>query len=311
VRKLLALLALLALLPAAAAAVPVAARTPSGFEVQLAPTSITVGDPVAVSARLRLARLPGSEISATLANVGATWGKATVLDAPRLEREGDGAELVWTFRITAFEPGRIELPPLEARLDLDPPRSERSAAPPALDVRSVLPEHGGDLALAPPAPPRPLPLPPSFWVLAAGLGAALAASALLLARRPAARLAEAVPRLPPLAELDQALAGLDADGPEAGHRLLSTALRRYLGRRCGFPALESTTTEVARRLAARGLDSELPRRARRLLVACDGVKFARRAASASELATRREEAAELAREIETALAPTAPPESRP
>lgn len=307
-RRALAALALaLASQPGAAAPPPAPAR----FEVRLEPASITVGDPVTVTARLRAPGLPHREAPVALANVGATWGKAVVLEPPRLERVEDasGRQLVWTFRITAFETGRLELPAVEARFDLDPPRSERSQGPLALEVRSVLDAKRGDLAPAPPAPPRPLPLPAAFWALLGGLAAAVAVAAIALARRPLTGLSPALHLPPPLAELESALAALSGAEPLADHRRLSSAVRRFLGRRCGFPALESTTTEVARRLAARGVDPELARRARRLLAGCDGVKFARRTATAGELLGRRDEAVALARAVEAAFNPPAPPEA--
>lgn len=307
-KALLAALALLSYSPALAAA---ALPAPPRFEVGLDRDSITVGDPVTVTARLLAPGAPLADAPVTLANVGDSWGRAAVLEPPRLERVGaPGArQLVWTFRITAFAPGRIDLPPLEARFDLDPPRSERAAEPLALEVRSVLAAEGDDLKPAPPAPPRPLPLPAAFWAAAAALALALAAAALALARRRAAAATAAMPAPPPLAELEAALATLAGEEMVAGHRRLSSALRRYLGRRLAFPALEWTTTEIARRLGASGLDPALPLRVRRLLAACDGVKFARRPAAPAELEARRDEAGALARELESALAPPAPPGS--
>jgi hypothetical protein len=91
---------------------------------------------------------------------------------------------------------------------------------------------------------------------------------------------------------------------------VSRALRRYLGRALAFPALESTTAEIARRLRRRGaVDPGVAGRIRRLLGECDGVKFARRATDADELRARRDDALAIARELDVALAPAAPPEA--
>ncbi|MGH9380028.1 MAG: hypothetical protein ACRD2Z_05400, partial [Thermoanaerobaculia bacterium] len=65
------------------------------------------------------------------------------------------------------------------------------------------------------------------------------------------------------------------------HAGLSWAMRRFLGRSVGFPALESTTREVRRRLAGFHLPTETVRAAGELLTECDGVKFARRAPRAA------------------------------
>jgi hypothetical protein len=87
---------------------------------------------------------------------------------------------------------------------------------------------------------------------------------------------------------------LDLSGCEhlllAVHTGLSQALRRYLGRTFGFPAPESTTSEIQRRLVARGWPSAQVRAMVELLRACDLVKFARAyagSASASDGAAGR------------------------
>lgn len=298
--------------PASAPATPVPtpAPAPPRFEVTLDETSITVGDPVTVTARLRLP-VADARVPAEIVGVDSKWGEAEVLAPARLEpgRGADG-ERVWTLRVTAFRPGRIELPPLEVRLESDPPRTLRAPSPLALEIVSVLPPGAaGELSAEPPAPPRPLPFPARLgWTLGA-LAAALAATAFALARG-GRRATAATPAPPPIEELERALAALASAEPAAGHALLSTSLRRYLGRRLGFPALESTTTEVARRLAGTELDPELPRRTRRLLGDCDAVKFALRRSSGAELSTRHDEALALAREVETALASPAPEAAR-
>src|SRR6202035_5249416 len=102
----------------------------------------------------------------------------------------------------------------------------------------------------PEAPLRPLPLGSRFWWTAAALAACSAAAGLLLWRR-SRRTAEAAaaPLLPP---------------PPA-----PLALRGYLGRALDFPAAESTTSEINRRLLARRLPAPLVRRAIELLRGCD------------------------------------------
>lgn len=289
-----------------AASVPGAAGAVAPLEVRLTPGSITVGDRVEVTVELPLR--PGDGPAELLVPT-PRWGPAEVLEPARLVEAGapGGPPRTWRLVVTAFETGTLELPPLAARLGADPGEIVRAAGPATLEVASVLPAGEASPPPAPPVPPRPLPLPAAFWWSAGILGAALAASALALGRRTVAARGAGVAALSARAELERELAALGGAEPEADLARLSLALRRFLGHTCGFPAAESTTTEVARRLAGRGLDAALTRPVRALLAECDGVKFARRPASAATVVARRERALELAAGIEHALAP--PPEA--
>ncbi len=270
-------------------------------------TSITVGDPVEVTATLTL---PGGDAgrAATLAGLDPRWGRAELLDAETLvRRTATGRpERAWRFRITAFETGRLELPPLEVRIEGDPPRAVHSGEGLTLEVRSVLPEGDAEVAPMPPAPPHELDLPAAFGWTVAALLAAIALAAWAATRRAAAFPAPPATTVAAGVELELALAALAGAEPRVGHTALSRALRRFLGRTLDFHAVESTTVEVARALAGRGVDPALARRTRRLLVDCDGVKFARRPTTSSDLETRRAEALSLAHEVEAALAPPPP-----
>jgi hypothetical protein len=91
--------------------------------------------------------------------------------------------------------------------------------------------------------------------------------------------------------------------------VLSLALRRYLGRAFGFPAAESTTSEVRRALRGRRVPAAVEARADELLRACDRVKFAREPVPRSTLEARVEAAREIAGEVGAHLAPPSPPPS--
>ena len=284
------------------------AAPPPHLTVELVPRQITVGDPVTATLRLEL---PAADAGRPVdfPQLGDHWGDAVVLSPPTESappRHGSdaaptGGTRSWVLRLTAYRTGKVALPPLRVELAGDPPVALTTPHGLALEVRSVLSGQADDQRPAPPAPPRPLPVPVAFWWTAAGFAAAIALAAALVARRRAGPATAVAPRSP-IAELERALAELGADAVVA-HAGLSLALRRYLGRRLGFPAAESTTTEIARGLGSRGLETAIPRRTRRLLGACDGVKFARHAATADELAERRDEAHAIAREVESALAP--------
>ncbi len=296
--------------PATAAAAPRVA-------VELEPGILAVGDPVTATLSLTLSAAEAAR-EATFPDWSKGWGEAEVLQAGPVERTSatDGTHLVQRLRLTAWKSGQTALPPVEVRLSGEP--ALRVTTPPdlALEVRSVIPPDDKELKPAPPSPPRALAVPRSFW-WALAVGGTLAAVAALLAwkRRPGVD-PLAAPELSPLAELERALGLLAAEPPAGAFAHLSQALRRYLGRRLGFRALESTTTEVQRRLAALRLDPALVQRSIRVLRLSDQIKFARRPAESAEAAARIAETREIAATVETHLAPleeaaaSAPPEDR-
>jgi len=324
-------LAVLLGLPAHGAAV----RPAVGVEV--APGPHTVGDRIEV---VLTVAVPGaSDARPRFPAWGETWGEAEVLEAGPPQRveaaeAGDGRETLWrqTLVLAAFRPGRVELPPREIavpptsedaapqrRESVLPPRGEtvRLSTPAdlALEIASVLPAaegaEGEEAEIPPPrppAPPQPLSAGAAFWwTLAASLALLAALAWLAAVRRRAAGDAAAAPALPPLAELDRALAAARAAGsPAAGLAGVSLALRRFLGRTLGFPAAESTTSEVQRQLLARHLPTGLPRRTVELLRACDLVKFARQPAPDGAVDRWAGEAARIGREVDLHLHPPEP-----
>jgi hypothetical protein len=146
-------------------------------------------------------------------------------------------------------------------------------------------------------------VPRQVWYTLAGALALAAFAGVLAYRRRYGSDPLAAPSLPPFAELARALDLLAGRSPDDAFRALSRALRRYLGRVFSFHALESTTTEVQRRLAERGVARELVQRSATTLRLADQVKFARRPARPDEAAERIAEARALAEAFERALAP--------
>ncbi len=222
----------------------------------------------------------------------------------------EGGIAVYTQRLVlaAFRPGKVELPPAAIAVPLAGGTVQAwTPAGLALAVRSVLPAGAAarDLQARPPAPLRPLPLGAPFFYALTVLGAVAAAGIWLLWRRERRRRAAAgalAGTAPPLAPLPELLAALDRlagePSPVALHTGISQALRRYLGRTVGFPAPESTTTEIQRRLLARGWPSAQVRPAVELLRACDLVKFARQEAPAERARERLAAARRLGEQIE-------------
>ncbi len=221
--------------------------------------------------------------------------------------------------LAAFRPGSVPLPPREILVPTAEGRSLRLTTPPdlALEVLSVLPEtgeggagDGGDEAPVPePMEAKSmvaLPVGAAFWWTAAAFTLALLAAGLLYHRRRAAEATGGATRseMPPAAELHRALADArQADSPQQGLAGVSRALRRYLGRRLAFPAVESTTTEVRRHLRRAATPPGMAARCGEILAACDLVKFARRPAVHGDVRRWAEAAAEVADGLEDHLRP--------
>ncbi len=298
---------LLGLLLAVRAATAQEVPLRSEIAVTLEPASITVGDPVTATLSIELPAAAAR--AARFPDWTRGWGEAEVLEAGAVERRPSpsGELLVQKLRLTAFRTGEIPLPPVSLRWD---GREDAAAATPAglrLEVRSVLPAEAEALAPLPAEPPRALPVPSAaLWAI--GLLAAAVLAAAWAARRSGGREAgsAAAADLAPLPELVAALAALPLEDLVAGHRALSVAVRRFLGRTLGFPAVESTTREIERQLASRRLDPTWIQRGVRLLREADQVKFARRGTSSEELERRGAEALALATAIEAHLRPPEP-----
>ncbi len=331
------LLALLAL-PAAASAAPPAVETQSPAAGAQSPAAgaglprlavsfdrhtLTVGDRVQTTLALTAdpAALAGEP---RFPEWGKAWGTAEILRVSPVERRAIGPHRVeyhQTLVLTAFQPGPVPLPPRKVAVPgAGATRELETPGDLALTVESVLPPAGGKGVKGsgqgsaqaipkpkPPAPPRALPLGRAFWWTLAAMGlAAVGALALAVTRtRSSSRSPESSrPALPPAQELAASLAKVAREPSlERAHVALSAALRRYLGRSFGFPALESTTSEIRRELRGRRAPEPVAARSTEILGACDRVKFAREPSARTALEARLEAAREIADRLEAYLAP--------
>lgn len=287
--------------------VPVLAQ-PSPVSVQLAPNGPTVGDPVEATITLEV---PADLVAdPRFPAWGKTWGEADIVKADEPVRI---SSTVWAQKLTlaAFKTGSVPLPPVQIAV---PKRTGtvRLSTPDglAIAVRSVIPQGEKDPKPKPAAAMRPLPLGERFWWTVAGLSSFCLLGAWLVwlqNRRMSPQAAK--PVLAPFEELAAELDGLRAEpSMVAVHTRLSFALRRYLGRRLPFPAVESTTSDIQRQLLVRRMPGPLVRQTVELLRACDFVKFARQEVGETQARERAETARRLAGEFEAQLAPpVAPP----
>lgn len=284
---------------------------PSPVSVQLAPPGPTVGDPVTATITL--------EVPADLVNPAdtprfpvwsKTWGEAEIVQVDEPVRI---SSTVWAQKLTlaAFKTGSVPLPPVQIAV---PKRTGtvRVSTPAglAIAVSSVIPQSEKNPKPKPAAALRPLPLGERFWWTVAVLSALCLLGAWLIwlqNRRMAPQSAK--PVLGPFEELAAEIDGLRAEPSMlAVHTRLSFALRRYLGRRLPFPAVESTTSDIQRQLLSRRMPGPLVRQTVELLRACDLVKFARQEVGETQARERAETARRLAGEFEAQLAPPVTPE---
>jgi hypothetical protein len=244
-----------------------------------------------------------------------TWGEAEIVSQGAPEKAaGPPGEAVWRQRIVvaAFRPGRVPLPPVEVALPYrDRTVQARTSPGLAFEVRSVIPADQKEPKPKPPAPPLRLPVGNLFMWVVAGLACACALLAYLLFRR-RKEVAGQVPAAIALPAFEELLGELDRLGADPAipavqvHTRISQALRRYFGRSLSFPAMESTTTEIQRRLLGRRIPSTLVRRTVELLRACDLVKFARQEVAPERVQERIDTARDLAREYERQIHPPEP-----
>lgn len=293
-------------------ALPAAAQTAPKVEVSLAPQGqLTVGDQVEAVLTLRadpstLAGEPRFPVW------GPSWGDAEVLGKSEPEKVEEGGATLWRQRLTlaAFRTGRVDLPPVEIAVPLRDSTVQVRTPAAALTVRSILPAGEESPQPKPPAALRQLPIGAPFWWTLAASGLVLALLAWMLWRRQRAEGLEEEPARPALPPFDELLGELDRIAGEPSvvrlHTRLSLALRAYLGRSFGFPAAESTTSEVHRSLLARRMPGPLVRQHVELLRGCDLVKFARQDVGEERARERLAAARQLARETETWARPVEP-----
>ncbi len=249
------------------------------IQVELLPTEITAGD--RVTATLRLIWPAGApDTDARFPAWQDTWGDAEILGTSSVARErSSGGDLVFTqtVELTAFEVGETKLPAMQLALPLGEQTLEVDTPDDlVLVVRSVLPETEEEPALLPPAAPERQPLGRPFLWTSGLLGLACLLAFMQVARKKMLQPEFGLPRrpkLPPLDELRVSLSRIDVEKSAKAHTALSLALRAFVGRTTGVPAVERTTTEILRLLRDSHLEPEWSRRLVTLLRRCDEAKF--------------------------------------
>lgn len=278
---------------------PPAARV----EVLLEPTEVTVGDPVRATLSVDL---PAAAAPPRFPTWGNSWGDAEIASVSEPIRRvlPQGTRWQQQIDLRLFQPGETTLPAPDIRLPGGAAPLPIATDRLRLHVRSVLPEGVEDPEPLPPVAAVPLPVGRRFWATAATAAAVLALLLAVLIRRGRGVQSERpTPSVPPIERFRSDLEVVLANRGEPAWTALSVSVRRYLGARLAFPALESTTTEVRRRLSAAN-DPAIAGESRRvsgLLSSADGVRFARREVTEQDLQSAVELARTTIESIETAL----------
>jgi hypothetical protein len=279
VRAALACAAALAAVAAAAPRVAAAREVPVGM-VEVPPRTYTVGSRIPVKLSVEVDEGSKVDWSRLAWNPGPVELRSA--EPPRRERlpHGRARETV-AATLASFELGGLVL--RGPQVHVSGPDSGLLQLPSAVVVvRSVLApsDKGRDIRDIKTAVPWRRPLPKWAWVaLIALVALAVVALAAWLVRLWLRRRREAEARLPAHVRALRDLALLRAtDWLRTGrvkdyHVRLTEVLRRYVGERCGFAALDLTTGELLDRL-----ETALPDEhgvLRRVLETADLVKFAR------------------------------------
>ena len=271
-----AFLAAIALGAPGAARAQAAVRIPVQAGATLDRDSVTVGDVVRLTVRIRAPRNATINFPAAVDSLGPVQSLE-----PPVVRDGadslEAADRIAVYRLAPWDVGALKIRLGDVLVQTDDDERYVSLPLPSLFVRSVLP---ADSSLRVPKPARALLEPgapwPWWWWLAA-LGAALVVGLLFWwwARRRRAALG---PTGDPYGDAERSfdriekLRLVDAGEPGRHAALMTDVARRYLSQRFAHATLANTSGELL--LALRGGGTVPHDRLLRLLTAVDAIKFA-------------------------------------
>jgi hypothetical protein len=272
-----AVLAVLILAPAAASAQATGAgRIPVQAGATLDLDSVTVGDVVRLTVRVRAPRNATINFPAGVDSLGPVQSLE-----PPVVRDGadtlDYADRIAVYRLAPWDVGNLPIRLGDVLVQTDDDERRVALPLPSLFVRSVLP---ADTALRIPKPARPLleprvPMPWWWWLAAAIAALALGIVVWWWKRR---RRGEVGPTGDPFADAENAFQRIEKLRlPEAGEpgrhaALMTDVVRRYIAGRIPTAPLALTSRELL--AAVRGVPTISHDRLQRLLAAVDPVKFA-------------------------------------
>ena len=263
-----------------------------------APDTPGVGDPLELVLNIQ----HPSDATANLQNPvldGSRWHLVETRRSEAKSEDRTTTQITAVFQI--FRPGEATLAPQTVRVSTDEVERTVETNPETIEIAATL-DKPGEASFQGPRPPRPVWQ--RDWTLAWVGGGLVAAAAIALGILGVVRRredeADAMPDRPPEEVARERLEELAAtDLLEHGDFMvyyvrLSEILRRYLGRRYGFPGTELTTAEILGRLAdAPTLDEGKHRDIGEWLRAADLVKFSGRIPPVEEAGEHLDRAFEL------------------
>lgn len=293
----------------AVAAVPAAARAqaPTRIPVQAGATldrdSVTVGDVVRLTVRVRAPRNATVNFPAAVDSLGPVQS----LEPPTVHDGADtldAADRIAVYRLAPWDVGRLQIKLGEVLVQTDDDERRVTLPLPTLFVRSVLP---ADTALRIPKPARSLlepraPMPWWWWAVAAAVLAIVLGLWWWLRRRRGAAAQTGDPFADAEAAFDrlERLRLVDAGEPGRHAALMTDVARRYLAARFPEGSLANTSRELLD--ALRGIPTVPHERLSRLFAAVDPIKFAAAPVSPADARTLGAEARGIVRvEHEQAL----------
>ena len=264
----------------ALSAAPALAQAPTRIPVQAGATldrdSVTVGDVVRLTVRVRAPHNATINFPAAVDSLGPVQS----LEPPTIRNGADtldAADRIAVYRLAPWDVGTLQIRLGEVLVQTDDDERSVALPLPVLHVRSVLP---ADTALRVPKPARALLEPraalPWWWWLVAALAALAIGLAYWWWRR--RRRAAQGPTGDPFTDAETAFERIDrlrlVDAGEAGRHaaLMADVVRRYLAARFAHASLANTSGELL--TALRGVPTVPDDRLQRLLATVDSIKFA-------------------------------------
>jgi hypothetical protein len=259
--------------------------------------SVTVGDVVRLTVRVRAPRNATINFPAAVDSLGPVQSLE-----PPVVRNGadtlDAADRIAVYRLSPWDVGKLQIRLGDVLVQTDDDERLVALPLPSLFVRSVLP---ADTALRIPKPARPLlepraPIPWWWWVAAAVAALVIGLGIWWWRRR--RRLAQG-PTGDPFADAEAAFERLerlrlvDAGEPGRHAALMTDVARRYFADRFKHASLANTSRELE--IALRGVATVPLDRLGRLLAAVDPIKFAAAPVSAAQARSLGAEAREIVR----------------
>jgi hypothetical protein len=253
-----------------------AGRIPVQAGATLDRDSVTVGDEVRLTVRVRAPRNATINFPAAVDSLGPVQS----LEPPVVHDGADTldyADRIAIYRLAPWDVGKLPIRLGDVLVQTDDDERRVALPLPSLFVRSVLPT---DTALRIPKPARPLLEPrvpmPWWWWLVAALAALVLGIVVWWWRR--RRRGEVGPTGDPFADAESAFLRIEKLRlPEAGEpgrhaALMTDVLRRYIADRIPSAPLALTSRELL--AAVRGIPTVPSDRLQRLFVAVDPIKFA-------------------------------------